>query len=74
MVPFNGYHIQNFNQRVKSLMGDGRVAFDHKELRALQAEILDLLLRMRELESQLQDKREEDQKVINIEMVGKSFK
>ena len=74
MTPFNGYHIQNFNQRVKSLNGDGKVVFDHKEVRALQAEILELLLQLKTLESQLADQQVQSQQVINVEMVGKPFK
>lgn len=72
MNPFNGYHIQNFNQKVKSLNGDGRVVFEHKEVRALQAEILELLLHVRTLESQIVKQQTED--VISVEMIGKPFK
>jgi hypothetical protein len=72
MTPFNGYHIQNFNQRVKSLTGDGKIVFDHKEVKALQAEILDLLLHIRTLESQIIT--QQTQEVITVEMLGKPFK
>jgi len=72
MTPFNGYHIQNFNQKVKSLNGDGRAVFEHKEVRALQAEILELLLHVRNLESQLVKQQTEE--VISVEMIGKPFK
>ena len=72
MTPFNGYHIQNFNQRVKSLTGDGKIVFDHKEIKALQAEILELLLHIRTLESQIE--KQQIQEVISVEMVGKPFK
>jgi hypothetical protein len=72
MTPFNGYHIQNFNQRVKSLNGDGKVVFEHKEVRALQSEIMELLLHLRSLESQLE--KQQTQEVISVEMVGKPFK
>ena len=72
MTPFNGYHIQNFNQRVKSLTGDGKIVFDHKEVRALQSEILELLLHIRNLESQIITQQTPE--VINVEMVGKPFK
>jgi predicted nucleic acid-binding Zn-ribbon protein len=72
MTPFNGYHIQNFNQRVKSLTGDGKIVFDHKEVKALQAEILELLLHIRTLESQIVT--QQTQEVITVEMFGKPFK
>lgn len=72
MTPFNGYHIQNFNQRVKSLTGDGKIVFDHKEVKALQAEILELLLHIRTLESQIVT--QQTQEVITVEMLGKPFK
>lgn len=72
MTPFNGYHIQNFNQRVKSLTGDGKIVFDHKEVKALQAEILELLLHIRTLESQIE--KQQTQEVISVEMLGKPFK
>jgi len=72
MTQFNGFHIHNFNQRVKSLNGDGKVVFEHKEVRALQAEILELLLQLKTLENQIVNQQTPE--VISIEMVGKPFK
>jgi len=72
MTPFKGFHIQNFNQRVKTLNGDGKAVFEHKEIRALHAEILELLVHIRSLESQLVT--QQTQEVVTVEMIGKPFK
>ena len=50
MTPFNGFHIQQFNQKCKHLVGEGKVVMTHKELRDLHTDIMDLLLILRNTE------------------------
>jgi hypothetical protein len=72
MTQFNGFHIKNFNQRVKSLIGDGKVVFTHKECRDLQGEILDLLVHLQSLESENSNLKSQASEIV-IELDGKSF-
>jgi len=72
MTQFNGFHIKNFNQRVKSLTGDGKVVFSNKECRDLQAEILDLLVHLQALEMANSTLKTQANEII-IELDGKSF-
>ena len=75
MTPFNGHHIQQFNQRCKHLVGEGKVVMTHKELRDLNAEIMDLLLILRTTESSVTELKSKLQKSEEISVVldGKSF-
>ena len=75
MTPFNGHHIQQFNQRCKHLVGEGKVVMTHKEIRDLNAEIMDLLLVLRTTESSVTDLKSRLQKSEEISVVldGKSF-
>jgi predicted nucleic acid-binding Zn-ribbon protein len=75
MTPFNGHHIQQFNQRCKHLVGEGKVVLTHKEVRDLNAEIMDLLLVLRTTESSVNELKSKLQKSEEISVVldGKSF-
>jgi len=75
MTQFNGYHIQQFNQKCKSLVGDGKVVYSFKELRDLQAEILDLLVALRAAEQSISNykQKEEESNSLTIELNGGSF-
>jgi predicted nucleic acid-binding Zn-ribbon protein len=75
MTPFNGHHIQQFNQRCKHLAGEGKVVMTHKELRDLNAEIMDLMLVLRTTESSVTELKSKLQKSEEISIVldGKSF-
>lgn len=75
MTQFSGYHIQQFNQRCKSLAGEGKVLFSHKELRDLNAEILDLLLALRTAEQAILDfkTKVETSNEVTVELNGGSF-
>jgi predicted nucleic acid-binding Zn-ribbon protein len=75
MTPFNGHHIQQFNQRCKHLVGEGKVVMTHKEIRDLNAEIMDLLLVLRTTESSVNELKSKLQKSEEISVVldGKSF-
>jgi predicted nucleic acid-binding Zn-ribbon protein len=75
MTAFNSFHIKAFNQRCKSLTGEGKVVFTHKELRDLQAEILDLLCHLGTLETQLADAKKQATAngEITIELQGGNF-
>jgi predicted nucleic acid-binding Zn-ribbon protein len=75
MTPFNGHHIQQFNQRCKHLVGEGKVVMTHKELRDLHAEIMDLMLVLRTTESSVNELKSKLQKSEEISVVldGKSF-
>jgi hypothetical protein len=75
MSTFSGYHIQQFNQRCKALVGEGKVVLTHKELRDLQAEILDLLLSLRIAEQNIANLTAAVQKAeeISIELQGGNF-
>jgi type II secretory pathway predicted ATPase ExeA len=71
MTQFNGHHIKNFNQRCKNLTGD-RVIFSVKECRDLQGEILELLVRLQELESD-NSRLKMQASEISIELEGGKF-
>ena len=75
MSTFSGYHIQQFNQRCKSLTVDGKVVMTHKELRDLQGEILDLLLALRTAEQKIGELNAAVQQAeeISIELQGGNF-
>jgi len=75
MTTFSGYHIQQFNQKCKSLIGDGKIVMSYKELRDLHSEVMDLLLSLRTAEStitelKIQAKQAEE---ITIELQGGNF-
>ena len=76
MTTFNSYHIRDFNQKCKHLVGEGKTVITHKELRDLNHDIMDLLLHLNSLETEIESlKNRIDQAgVITIEMDGKSFK
>jgi len=76
MTTFSGYHIQQFNQRVKSLVGDGKLMLTYKEVRDLQGEILDLFVSLRQLETQLAEAKSLalQNGEITVELVGDTFK
>lgn len=76
MTTFSGYHIQQFNQRIKSLVGDGKLVMTYKELRDLQGEILDLFVSLRQLETQLAEATSlaSQNAEIKVELVGDTFK
>jgi len=71
MTQFNGYHIKNFNQRCKNLTGD-KVVLTVKECRDLQAEILELLVLLQELESD-NSRLKMQASEISIELEGGKF-
>jgi hypothetical protein len=75
MSTFNGYHIQQFNQKCKALTGEGKVVYSNKELRDLQAEILDLLLALRTAEQSLIELKTQAKQAgeITIELQGGNF-
>jgi hypothetical protein len=75
MTPFNGFYIQQFNQKCKHLVGEGKVVMTHKELRDLHTDIMDLLLILRNTEVEitvLQDKLQKSEE-ITVVLDGKSF-
>ena len=75
MTPFNGFHIQQFNQKCKHLVGEGKVVMTHKELRDLHTDIMDLLLILRNTEVEitvLQGKLQKSEE-ITVVLDGKSF-
>lgn len=71
MTQFNGYHIKSFNQRCKNLTGD-KVVLTVKECRDLQAEILELLVLLQELESD-NSRLKMQASEISIELEGGKF-
>jgi predicted nucleic acid-binding Zn-ribbon protein len=73
MSTFSGYHIQQFNQRCKGLVGEGKVVLTHKELRDLQAEILDLLNALRAAESTIAELKTQAAGDISVELQGGNF-
>jgi hypothetical protein len=75
MTPFNGFHIQQFNQKCKHLVGEGKVIMTHKELRDLHTDIMDLLLVLRSTEEVVSDLKDKLEKSAEITVVldGKSF-
>ena len=73
MTQFNGHHIKNFNQRCKSIVGDSKMILTAKETRDLQGEILELLVRLQELETENANLKAQATE-ITIELDGKSFK
>jgi hypothetical protein len=75
MIPFNGFHIQQFNQKCKHLNGDGKVVMTHKELRDLNTDIMDLLLILRKTEEIVNELKSKLEKAEEITVVldGKSF-
>jgi hypothetical protein len=72
MSTFSGYHIQQFNQKCKALVGEGKVVYSHKELRDLQGEILDLFLALRTAEQTITDMKVQS-KEVTIELQGGNF-
>jgi hypothetical protein len=75
MTQFSGYHIQQFNQRCKSLIGEGKIVLTHKEIRDLNSEILDLLISLRVAEQAIAEYKSQmkDSAVLNVELNGGSF-
>jgi hypothetical protein len=75
MTTFSGYHIQQFNQKCRSLVGEGKVLMSHKELRDLNSEIMDLLLSLRTAESNIADLKTQvtQSEEITIELQGGNF-
>lgn len=76
MNPFNAHHIRVFNQRCKHLSGDGKVVFTNKECRDLQAELLEAMVRLLELEQKVKDlqKGPAATEEVVVEMLGSPFK
>ena len=76
MSTFSGYHISQFNQKARTLVGDGKMLMSNKEIRDLQAEILELMVVLRKHEATIQDLRKQidDIGVVEIELVGDTFK
>jgi regulator of replication initiation timing len=76
MTQFNAFHIKQFNQKCKHLIGAGKVVFEYKELRDLQAELLDLMIHVANLESENAKLKEQLAKAgdITVELVGKPFR
>jgi predicted nucleic acid-binding Zn-ribbon protein len=75
MTAFNSFHIRTFNQKCKSLVGEGKTVVTNKELRDLNSEIMDLLLHLNSLEAEVAGlKSQVNQNEIVIELDGKSFK
>lgn len=76
MPQFNAYHIKQFNQKCKHLVGEGKIVLTHKECRDLQSEIMDLLLHVNELEKSITalQTRASENADISVELVGKPFK
>jgi predicted nucleic acid-binding Zn-ribbon protein len=75
MTTFSGYHIQQFNQKCRSLVGEGKVLMSHKELRDLNSEIMELLLSLRTAESNITDLKTKvtQTEEITIELQGGNF-
>ena len=75
MTAFNGYHINQFNQKCKSLTGDGKCLMTYKEMRDLQAEMLDLLVALRTAESTILELKQANQaaEMISVELQGGTF-
>lgn len=75
MTTFSGYHIQQFNQKCRSLVGEGKVLMSHKELRDLNSEIMELLLSLRTAESNITDLKTKvtQSEEITIELQGGNF-
>jgi hypothetical protein len=71
--PPNTHYIREFNNRVT--MNAGKQIIDNDELRKVQAELVDLLGYVLQLENHIADLevKLENADVINIEMVGKDF-
>jgi predicted nucleic acid-binding Zn-ribbon protein len=76
MTAFNAHHIKSFNQKVKHLVGEGKVVMSHKELRDLNHEIMELLLHLNSMEADMIDMKNQVDKggEITIELDGKPFK
>lgn len=73
MRPPNTHYIREFNNRVT--MNAGKQIIDNDELRKVQAELVDLLGYVLQLENHIADLevKLENADVINVEMVGKDF-
>ena len=73
MRPPNTHYIREFNNRVT--MTAGKQIIDNDELRKVQAELVDLLGYVLQLENHIADLevKLENADVINVEMVGKDF-
>jgi len=71
--PPNTHYIREFNNRVT--MNAGKQIIDNDELRKVQAELVDLLGYVLQLENHIADLevKLENADVINVEMVGKDF-
>jgi len=76
MTAFNVYNIQNFNQKVKHLIGDGKTVMTNKELRDLNHDIMDMLLHLNSLESEVAALKNKVTQAgdLTIELDGKSFR
>ena len=76
MTAFNVYNIQNFNQKVKHLIGDGKTVMTNKELRDLNHDIMDMLLHLNSLESEVAALKNKVSQAgdLTIELDGKSFR
>jgi hypothetical protein len=75
MTTFSGYHIQQFNQKCRSLVGDGKVLMSHRELRDLHSEVMELLLSLRTAESNIADLKTQvtQSENITVELQGGNF-
>jgi hypothetical protein len=71
----NTHQIRLFNDRVKNLTGSGKQILDNAECRALQAELLDVMCYMTELENRIADleAEAETRTDITVELSGGNF-
>ena len=49
----NTHHIRQFNSRAKNVVGNGKQIMDNAEYRGLQAEMLDLMCYVSQLENRI---------------------
>jgi hypothetical protein len=71
--PPNTHYIREFNNRVT--IAAGKQIIDNDEIRKVQAELVDLLGYVLQLENHIADLevKLENADVINVEMIGKDF-
>jgi spore maturation protein CgeB len=76
MSTFSGYHISQFNQKAKHLVGDGKAIMTYKEMRDLQSEMLELLIILRKYETVISELKEQlsNSDIVEVELIGESFK
>lgn len=73
MRPPNTHFIRNFNNRI--LQGNGKTIIDNDEIRNVQAELLDLLAYILQLENKISELEDNfnQANIVQVEMIGKDF-